>query len=434
MDDLPGWVQKGTDTVGRHYREYLKGRQAGGARRFFGSKAHALYFLNAVAPTKLVDGAWLHGVLQRWGDGRFSHLVRTYLEELGEGQPDKNHVVLYRKLLAAHGCEHWQRLDDEHFVQGAVQLALAHQAADYLPEVIGFNLGYEQLPLHLLITAYELNELGIDPYYFTLHVTVDNAATGHAQKALQSVFDALPQASDRAAFYRRVISGYKLNLLGVDTMTAIRSFDLEKALLSALASKAAVGAQVHSDYCRIGGRTVSSWLSEPGQMPGFLAALEGAGWIKRHQDPENSRFWKLIHGERSEMFGVFTGYEQQLLHDWIAGDLLQDAGARKPLDGKPRQASFNARRHLDRNWHQTPAASRPTTGVRGIFRTHAPHHRAANEQNDFNDDLRVLEDRLSQMVSRDKVMAELIDLMSPANHHTPAGLMATRIFTRLMNA
>jgi hypothetical protein len=55
--------------------------------------------------------------------------------------------------------------------------------------VIGYNLGYEQLPLHLLITSYELNELGIDPYYFTLHVTVDNAGSGHAHKAVQALRD-----------------------------------------------------------------------------------------------------------------------------------------------------------------------------------------------------------------------------------------------------
>src|SRR5690606_9289206 len=107
------------------------------------------------------------GLLHRWDDARFAPLIRIYLEELGEGLPDKNHVLLYRKLLASHGCEQQDNLSDDHFTQGAIQLSLAHHAADFLPEVIGFNLGYEQLPLHLLITAYELNELGIDPYYFT---------------------------------------------------------------------------------------------------------------------------------------------------------------------------------------------------------------------------------------------------------------------------
>ena len=87
-------------------------------------------------------------------------------------------------------------LEDDHYLQGALQLALGVCADEFLPEVIGFNLGYEQLPLHLLITAYELSELGIDPYYFTLHVTIDNASSGHACKAAQSVLNLLPLSSD----------------------------------------------------------------------------------------------------------------------------------------------------------------------------------------------------------------------------------------------
>ena len=179
---LGDWLDAHTAKVGGQYQAYLDERRAGGPRRYFTSKAHALHFLRGVAPTKLVDGAWLYGLLQRWDDARFTSLIQTYLEELGEGQPEKNHVVLYRKLLASQGCDDWQTLDDDNFVQGAIQLALAEHAEQFLPEVIGFNLGYEQLPLHLLISSYELTELGIDPYYFTLHVTVDNADNGHAEE------------------------------------------------------------------------------------------------------------------------------------------------------------------------------------------------------------------------------------------------------------
>lgn len=41
-----------------------------------------------------------------------------------------------------------------------------------MPEAIGFNLAYEQLAYHLLVTIYELKKLKIDPYYFVLHVYV----------------------------------------------------------------------------------------------------------------------------------------------------------------------------------------------------------------------------------------------------------------------
>lgn len=201
-----------------------------------------------------------------------------------------------------------------------MQLALAHHADAFLPELIGFNLGYEQLPLHLPITAYELNELDIDPYYFSLHVTIDNASTGHARKALQSVLDCVPRIGDSADFHRRVALGYQLNLVGMGTQQAIASFDLERELLRVLTAKAAVGAHLHSDYCRIGGRPVSDWLSSPGDMPAMLVALQSAGWIRRGQSPEQSRFWHLLTDEQAPMFDVFDGYEQQLIRDWIQAD------------------------------------------------------------------------------------------------------------------
>src|SRR5690606_40100737 len=110
----------------------------------------------------------------------------------------------------------------------------------FLPEVIGFKLGYEQLPLHLLITSYELTELGIDPYYFTLHVTVDNADNGHARKAVQGLRAAWPQVGDSCEFYRRVINGYRLNELGASTLSVIEGFDLGQEVLRILEKKASV--------------------------------------------------------------------------------------------------------------------------------------------------------------------------------------------------
>jgi hypothetical protein len=409
---LPAWVEHSSRAVGRRYQDYLSDRRAGAPRRYFRSRSHALYFLKGVAPTKLVDGAWLYGLLERWQDPRFTALIRIYLEELGEGIADRNHVLIYRRLLARHGLESWRGLPHGFFVQGAIQLALARHAQDFLPEVIGFNLGYEQLPLHLLISAYELDELGLDPYYFTLHVTVDNAASGHARRALGGLFDALPQVGDAQTFYRRVIDGYCLSLLGTGSTAVIEGFDLHDELVAMLAAKAPTGAMLHSDRCRLEGRSVNDWLAEPAQMPAFLQALERSGWIVRHQDPRSSRFWRLIHGERARMFGVFTDYEQQLLKDWIAGDF-------EP----PRQPSFTARRKAPAL--SAAAGERPTGAARGLIRRHA------GQADEFNADLRLLENELAEL-PRAKAMPLLIDLLAPTKHHTPAGLMATRIFSRLL--
>lgn len=389
---LQAWVEEHSAGVARQYAEYLERRKSGGPREFFSSKAHALYFLQAVAPTKLVDGAWLYGVLKHWHDHRFEGLLCTYLEELGDGNPAQNHVVIYRKLLAEHGLPDAPDIDDERYLQGAVQLALGYAGDEYLPEVIGYNLGYEQLPLHLLISAYELSELAIDPYYFTLHVTIDNASTGHAHKAVQSLLQLMPMEADREAFWRRVTLGYRLNDLGQGSRTIIEAFDLDREVLDMLERKRPFGQHMHSDYCKFQGKTVNQWLAEPGQLEGFLQALQDKGWIKRHEDPQNSRFWTLIEGAGAAMFGVFSPYEKQLLHDWIAGDWLNERSRSAPR--RNQGASCEPRMPME------------------------------------DPDVRNLQQALRGKVP-DEQMRILIPWLSARCHSHPAGLLATRRFIEL---
>jgi hypothetical protein len=409
LADLEAWMHASVEAVGREYHQYLEERKAGGARRYFANKAHALHFLKAVAPTKLVDGAWLYGTLEKWQDPRFTALIRTYLEELGEGSPTKNHVVLYRKLLASQGCDRWNDLPEENYVQGAIQLALAYNAERFLPEVIGFNLGYEQLPLHLLITAYELKELHIDPYYFTLHVTVDNADSGHAKQAVDAVFNAMPRLGDAENFWRRVRNGYRLNLLGASTNSIIESFDLEREMHAIFARKAVIGQYAHSDYRRVEGRTVNDWLSQPASASDFTRAMENDGWFKRGQDPKNSRFWKLIHGEKAKMFGVFNAYEQQVIYDWIAADANRSDFDPKALP------QFNAL----------------TSEAKQKLRYEAAQQNSPSDD-DFDAEVRALQRDLAKAPTQSATVQKLITLMSPALHHTAPGLKATQLFTEIV--
>ena len=347
--DLSAWMQANAQSVAAQYSVYLKQRTAGAPRRYFMNRAHALYFLRSVAPTKLVDGAWLYGLVTHWRNGRFDDLVRTYVEELGEGAPGKNHVLLYRKLLARYGLDPLDDLPEETRVQGLVQLALAYSAGEFLPEVIGFNLGYEQLPLHLLISAYELNELGLDPYYFTLHVTVDNSDTGHAMRACNAVLGTLPRLGDATQFWQRVRDGSRLADAGLGTMDVIDGFDIQAEVVRILSNKSGSGHGAHSDYCKVAGRKVNDWLSQPQQIPAFLDALQQAGWIKLGQPVEHSRFWGLLQGERAEMFGVFSSYELQVIHDWIRGDASIDGqpfAGHEASVGRARRPTFRAQAKL----------------------------------------------------------------------------------------
>ncbi|HEX8594597.1 MAG TPA: iron-containing redox enzyme family protein [Pseudomonas sp.] len=410
-EHLEQWIAQGVGKVAEQYSTYLEQRRGGAPRRFFSNKAHAMYFLQHVAPTKKVDGAWLYALLPHWADYRFHGLIRTYLEELGDGDPALNHVSLFQKLLADLECDLTDGLDDDAWLQGAIQLALGNQAGQFLPEVIGYNLGYEQLPLHLLITSFELNELGIDPYYFTLHITIDNASTGHARKAAQSVLALLPLGEQREEFYRRIANGYRLNELGMGATAVIQSFDLEQELIGMLERKRTFGQHMHSDYCRLDGKTVNQWLAEPDQMGEFLAVLEHRGWIKRHQDPTESRFWQLIDGAGAAMFGVFNAYEKQVLRDWIAGDW--SATAVHGASSKRTPDAFRAR------FRSAPRSD----GLRSADQ----HTRLEDIDPDVSGLLADLKN-----ASLPRKMQALIERMSPARHATPAGLFATRRFVETM--
>lgn len=415
---LLAWTRAGAVATSGRYQAYLAERRAGAPRRFFAGPAQAMWFLQAVAPTKLVDGAWLASVVSHWQDDRFRPLIQTYVEELGDGVQAQNHVAVYQRLLDSTGCEPREDLPDHYYTQGAIQLALAAHGNAFLPEVIGFNLGYEQLPLHLLITAHELDELGIDPWYFTLHVTIDNAATGHAEKAVRALHALFPQTGDAQAFFQRVRNGYRLNALGAGSEEVIHAFDLERELLTALERKARVGAFMHADHCRIGGKSVTQWLSQPGGMRDFLTALEKAGWIVHGSAPEESRFWNLLHGANAPMFGVFNAYEQQLLREWILGPALVQNDSPRP---------FRARQLLR---SRLPAAtprqeSRPRPILRDRFSQRRGIDAAASE-------LRELENRLHACPDQSACMALLLPLLRPGRHHSAPGLMATRIYRQLM--
>lgn len=411
VEDLRHWVSMRAKAATHQFSQYLDRRTAGEPRAYFTNRTHALFFLRAVAPTKLIDGAWLYGLVRHWKNPRFSDLIRTYVEELGDGAPDKNHVLIYRQLLNRYDLNLIEDLNDSLYTQGAIQLALACNADHFLPEVIGFNLGYEQLPLHLMITAFELNELGIDPYYFTLHVTVDNSDTGHAMRAANAVVENLPRIGDSSEFWRRVRSGYQLGDAGIGTCSVINNFNIEDEVIRILSRKSVAGYGAHSDYCRVGGRHVNDWLARPEDVPQFLAALQTAGWIKLGAPVEKSRFWSLLQGERAQMFGVFSGYELQVMHDWIRGPASYDGqtySEHPTTDTRRRCASFRASERI------------ATARVPRVAGTATPDDL-------LDSDLQLLRDYLPRL-DADAQNVIMLSAMAPSQHWTPAGLLATRIF------
>ena len=398
---LDDWAKENVKNIGNQYHSYIAERKAGSPRRMFTTRSHALYFLRAVAPTKLVDGAWLYGLLSHAKDSYIAPFVAIYLDELGHGKYDQNHVSLYNRLLMHEDINTRLPLSEQHYIQGAIQLALGRYTEEFLPEFVGFNLGYEQLPLHLLITAYELAELGIDPYYFTLHVTIDNFDSGHAHKALAGALALLPKIDDGGDFYRRMVRGYKLNFLGIDTPSVIAAFNADNELNLMLQHKSELGKFMHSDLARIEGRTINQWLAEPSRIGDFVQALIRAGWIKRHKNPNQSRFWRMISASNGVMAGVFNRAEQRLIYDWICGEWCETQATEIPNVGR------FSRRHVTRTEKENVA--------------------------DLNSDITRLQQQVSQCENDQTAMDLLIPYLSPALHHSPVGLAATRIYSEYFN-
>jgi len=401
------WIDQNIDEVGERYLAYLARRKAGGKREMFSCRSHALNFLAEVAPTKLVDGAWLYSSLPHASDHRYAPLVQTYLEELGLGKRDQNHVALYRKLLRQTGADGWDVSAEGRYLQGAIQLSLGYYGADLVPEMIGFNLGYEQLPFHLHVTSYELDELGIDPYYFTVHVTVDNASTGHAKQAVEALHNLLPSdATERDPFYARVRTGFVLNDLGDSSTTVAEQFSLDGVMIEMLRRKARYGRAAHADYCKIAGRTVNDWLAHPLEIPALLTHLKSGGWILGNRDPEESRFWQLIQGSGASMFGVFNSLEMQLVYDWIAGDCPD----------------------------YLPGPTIASEQARMVVAGQHVAHRVQKKLVSRNGQSALAPDARASCLALPEIekcsLDELIALMSPANHHSEVGLAATARFAR----
>jgi hypothetical protein len=217
-----------------------------------------------------------------------------------------------------------------------------------------------------------------------------------------------------------VLDGYRLNDLGACTPSVIGAFDLEAELVEIFGAKAAIGKNMHSDYCRVAGRSVNDWLADPAQIPDFLAKLEESGWIQRGEDVEQSRFWRLIQGERAEMFGVFSSYEQQVLRDWITTprDATATARTTRVLSHRARQRTLDS---------LTQHAQRSGYPERGLIR-----RRPAGSGGDS--ELHQLEQRVAAAAGKPEAMAMLATLMSPSVHHTAPGLMATRMYSQLLDA
>ncbi|KHN94386.1 heme oxygenase-like, multi-helical [Metarhizium album ARSEF 1941] len=346
---------------------YLERRRQGHGPELFGSVEAARAWLVQHAPVKFVDGAWLghiHKITTPFAlRGVTKDAWQVLSEELGDGDLSKHHVHLYRKLLEdvgrplpeGHSADfinlaEWDGMENHGAWEAAVaQLLISLFPKEFLPEILGYNMHFEMVTVNTMQAAHELKGLGIDPYYFLIHIAIDNADSGHtamathaATRYVDMVLATEGQAAAEQA-WRRVQIGYILSQTqgshpcgGQQGRAASAKPSVPRVLPDAAAlstrvmeifrAKALVSQQFHcQSKVRIGTRSLSEWLDPDEWKPAsrhqhrqreLLDALGRARpWVVAGASSKSLLVRELSWGGR--MFGAFTNNEVATLCSWI---------------------------------------------------------------------------------------------------------------------
>lgn len=353
-EGMINFLQTDNDNTTREWEQYLARRRAGSPVEMFEDKEEAKWWLKQIAPVKYVDGSWLghiHKITTPFALRRATKDAwQVMSEELGDGDPQKNHVNVYRELMKdiESGLPDADSIDFIHprhqlnekcvWEAAVAQLLISLFPHDFLPEILGFNLHFEGLTLETMKAATELEELGLNPYYFILHISIDNADSGHTAIAMQAVVKYIEHVRQTQGnslaqqAWKRVQAGFILSKgLSVAPQCpsrrtpAVDSFPRntrEAEMVRILKAKVPVAHKIHcSSQMRIGGRKLADWL-DPHAFAGkqwqmdFIDSLSNMKpWVRRG-DSGKSKLIQELSWE-GKMFGSFTQNEVEVVRRWI---------------------------------------------------------------------------------------------------------------------
>ncbi|KAF7540198.1 hypothetical protein G7054_g1541 [Neopestalotiopsis clavispora] len=345
---LDKFLEAERQEVSEGFEAYVARRAAGSPRELFTTKEDAVQWLKHLAPLNFIDGAWLcrvHKITTPFALRRITkNAWQVFSEELGDGDLEKNHVLIYRDLLRKHGV-HLPDSDSVDFIHdrhemgneqvwrsSIGQLLISLFPNEFLPEILGLNLHFEALAPTGLKATKEFPEVGISAYYFALHISIDNADSGHSGMALANIIgfmDLIRETGlmDPQEAWKRIQAGYLLSQ-SLDETDTVDTY--EEKLVQILHKKANLARKIHcTSRARIGGQSLSAWFSSPFADNGgekvtgddswkyeFLNALaDSKPWVVRGNSDKSLLMRELSWTGR--MFGAFTDSEVELLRTWI---------------------------------------------------------------------------------------------------------------------
>ncbi|PKY09438.1 hypothetical protein P168DRAFT_247938 [Aspergillus campestris IBT 28561] len=352
--ELARSLQDHQDEVTRQYYEYISRRRSGGPRELFDNRQVAGDRLREIAPLKLVDGAWL---------GHFNKITMPFLlrpimkqtwqvftEELGNGNREQHHVKVFDELLRVFEPDlpspttktilhpRYGLGNLKYWRAAAAQLLVSLFPHEFVPEILGFNMHFELLQLDTMQAAKELPEVQLNPYYFLLHVSIDNNHSGHAAMAMTSVVDYIHHLAETEGEvaaevgWKRVQAGYVLSewlsqkgnqatniLPQLNNDSNVR---LESKVLAIFGSKTQAAHRLHcGSRVKIGGRLLTDWLNpeafraEEWQQEFIRCFSTCKPWICSGDSQKSRLVQELQWG--GKMYGSFTKNEVETLELWI---------------------------------------------------------------------------------------------------------------------
>jgi hypothetical protein len=311
----------------------------------FRTRTDAIDRLRQAGPLNQTDGVWLRNVATIGPiDDLTGFLTQIWLDEVGGGEPARNHANIFTATLADAGIntapitsrEYAQNptLRESAFTLPLFQLVVSQFTERYLPEILGMTLYLEWESVELDTTARLLRHFKLDPSYYSLHVAIDNADAGHgaiAKRAVKRYLAGFTDEDVRQQQWARVWNGYvafrTTGTSGQDLKVELTSPERARSrVLAMIEHKKRYGSLNHG---RVAGTGMSDNLFDnPEQLLGAL--VSGRQVIPG--DPETSPFMRQMQfGGR--MYRVFTAPEQESWADWIRS--LAEPAAPEPAAPAP---------------------------------------------------------------------------------------------------